>query len=76
MIDVVEGIKHLLKDLERLPKQTTKTNAEGYKGETRSINIPATKLTAPSDHFSFFKYLPKKHLSSLNGVQLNVIKYK
>lgn len=35
--------KNLLNDLDKLPKQTTKTKAEGYRGETRSINIPATK---------------------------------
>lgn len=73
IIDAVEGTKHLLNDLERLPKQTTKTNAEGYNGETRSINIPATNMTASSDHFSLFEYLPKKHLSSLNGEQLYAI---
>lgn len=35
--------KNLLKDLDRLPRQTTNTKADGNKGETRSINIPATK---------------------------------
>lgn len=32
--------KDLLNDLDRLPKQTMSINAEGNKGETRSINIP------------------------------------
>lgn len=30
----------LLNDLDKLPKQTISINAEGNKGETRSINIP------------------------------------
>lgn len=37
------GRRDLLNDLDMLPKQTTKTKADGNKGETRSINIPATK---------------------------------
>lgn len=44
---IVPG-ENLLNDLDRLPKQTTKTKTEGYKGETRSINIPANNNKLPS----------------------------
>lgn len=36
-----EQIFHLLNDLDKLPMQTMNTKADGNKGDTRSINIPA-----------------------------------
>lgn len=49
-MDESNGNKNLLNDLDKLPKQTMNTNAEGNKGETRSINIPATKNYMLSYH--------------------------
>lgn len=43
MTKKIHVTKDLLNDLDKLPKQTIGTKAEGNKGETRSISIPELK---------------------------------